>query len=148
MKIQDYGPCPSDDSLQEYIDDFLSSFKKWNRRKLISKKIDYVVSFSDKAFFFLFNAKDSLSKKDRNLVEKSLAYFCWPNDLILDSLGPIGFTDDTFLLCFVIFSLNKKFNRKNSINLESCQKILDEAPSYLGEGIKKRLKEHVFHWSK
>ena len=146
MKIQDYGSCPSDNTLKEYLDSFASSLRKWKRKKIISTKIDYVVNFSHQAFSFLLNVKGELVKKDNILVEKSLAYFYWPNDLILDSLGPIGFTDDTFLLCFVVFLISKTKKTKISINLNLCEKIINEAPLYLGGGVQKQLKEHAFEW--
>jgi len=148
MKIQDYGSCPSDDVLTEYLHGFVSNFKKWQRKKLISTKVSYVLAFSHQAFSFLFKVKNDLVKKDRVLAEKSLAYFIWPNDLILDSLGPIGFTDDTFLLCFVIFLASQRNKTKISINLKSCERIIEGAPSYLGKGVQKQLKEHAFQWSK
>ena len=63
--------------------------------------VDYVLDFSSSIFRTLVHESTLTFCSHRNIIESSLAYFCWPNDLILDTLGPIGFTDDTFLLCFV-----------------------------------------------
>ena len=146
MDIKDYGKCPSRKEMDVYIDYFESNLDSWKRKKIITQDVDYVLDFSSRIFRTLVHERTLTFCSHRKIIESSLAYFCWPNDLILDTLGPIGFTDDTFLLCFVFLIAFRASEKKpNGFNLviDKCNFIVNSSKSYLGKGIKKQLEAYV-----
>ncbi len=146
MDIKDYGKCPSQKEMDAYIGYFESNLDSWKRKKIITEDVDYVLNFSSRIFRTLANERALTFSSHQKIIESSLAYFCWPNDLILDTLGPIGFTDDTFLLCFVFLSAFRASAKAlSSFNLifDKCNLIIDNSKSYLGSGIKKQLEAYV-----
>tara|TARA_B100000029_G_scaffold492606_1_gene554078 strand:- start:5649 stop:6113 length:465 start_codon:yes stop_codon:yes gene_type:complete len=146
MDIKDYGKCPNQKEMIAYIDLFESNLDSWKRKKIITQDIDYVLNFSAKIFKILRRERVASFSSHHKIIDSSLAYFCWPNDLVLDTLGPIGFADDTFLLCFVflnIFKLSGKVSDTFNFIVDKCNLIVDNSSSYLGFGIKKQLETYV-----
>ena len=146
MDIKDYGKCPSRKDMDVYISYFESNLDSWKRKKIITEDVDYVLNFSSRIFRTLVTERALTFSSNRKVIESSLAYFCWPNDLILDTLGPVGFTDDTFLLCFVfldVFRASAKTQNDFNLIVDKCNLIVNGSKSYLGSGIKKQLEAYV-----